>query len=60
MSDTLTIILADLNDEMQREVLKFYGYESAVEGNLDIVPLFVLEIDGSKSADDLTEDSPSH
>ena len=59
MSNTLTIMLADLNDETQREVLKFYGYESAVDGNLDVVPLFVLETDGSKSTDDLTEDSPS-
>ena len=59
MSETLTIMLADLNDETQKEVLAFYGYESAVEGNLDVVPLFMLETDGSKSADDLTEDSPS-
>ena len=43
MSDTLTIMLADLNYEAQREVLTFYGYESASDGNLDVVPLFVLE-----------------
>ena len=45
MSDTLNIMLDDLNDEAQKEVLKFYGYETAEEGNLDVVPLFVLETD---------------
>jgi hypothetical protein len=45
MSDTLTIMLDDLKDEAQKEVLKFYGYETAAEGNLDVVPLFVLETD---------------
>jgi len=43
MPETLTIMLADLNNQTQAEVLKFYGYESAEEGNLDIVPLFVPE-----------------
>jgi hypothetical protein len=43
MSETLTIMLDDLNSEAQREVLEFYGYETAAEGNLDVVPLFVLE-----------------
>ena len=43
MSETLIIMLADLNNQAQKEVLEFYGYESAQEGNLDVVPLFVLE-----------------
>lgn len=43
MSETLTIMLADLNTGAQREVLRFYGYQTPEEGNLDIVPLFVLE-----------------
>ena len=43
MSETLTIMLADLNDQSQKDVLEFYGYQNAKEGNLDIVPLFVLE-----------------
>jgi hypothetical protein len=43
MSETLTIMLDDLKSEAQKEVLKFYGYATAAEGNLDIVPLFVLE-----------------
>ena len=43
MPETLTIMFADLNERVQKEVLEFYGYESAEEGNLDIVPLFVLE-----------------
>ena len=45
MSEMLNIMLADLNGEAQREVLRFYGYESAAEGNLDVVPLFVLELE---------------
>ena len=56
MSESLTIMLADLNDEAQREVLTFYGYESAAEGNLDIVPLFVLETEESKPTDVLIDD----
>ena len=43
MSETLTIMLADLSTEAQREVLDFYGYQTPEEGNLDVVPLFVLE-----------------
>jgi hypothetical protein len=46
MSEELTSMLADLNDQAQKEVLEFYGYESAQEGNLDVVPLFVLEKEG--------------
>ena len=43
MSKTLSIMLEDLNSKAQREVLKFYGYDSPEEGNLDVVPLFILE-----------------
>ena len=43
MSETLTIMLADLKGRAQKEILKFYGYQSAKEGNLDVMPLFVLE-----------------
>ena len=43
MSKTLTIMLEDLNSDAQKEVLEFYGYDSPEEGNLDVVPLFVLE-----------------
>lgn len=43
MSEILTIMFDDLNNEAQKEVLQFYGYEAATEGNLDLVPLFVLE-----------------
>ena len=45
MSETLTIMFDDLKSEAQKEVLEFYGYETAAEGNLDVVPLFVLEKD---------------
>ena len=43
MSKTLTIMLEDLNGKAQKEVLEFYGYDGPEEGNLDVVPLFVLE-----------------
>ena len=43
MSETLTIMLADLNERVQKEVLGFYSYESTAEGNRDVVPLFVME-----------------
>jgi hypothetical protein len=43
MAKTLEIMLEDLNDKAQQEVLQFYGYESAKDGNLDVVPLFILE-----------------
>jgi len=51
MSEILTIMLADLTVETQRDVLKFYGYESAKEGNLDVMPLFVLETEESARED---------
>ena len=51
MSETLTIMLDELNSETQREVLRFYGYESAKEGNLDVMPLFVLETEESARKD---------
>ena len=46
MSETLTIMLADLKTGAREEVLRFYGYQAPEEGNLDVVPLFVLEKDG--------------
>ena len=48
MSETLTLMLAALNEEAQKEVLTFYGYENTAEGNLDVVPLFVLEKEDRK------------
>lgn len=43
MPKTLTIMLEDLNSKAQKEVLEFYGYDSPKAGNLDVVPLFILE-----------------
>ena len=43
MSKKLVIMFDDLDGKVQEEVLEFYGYESPVEGNFDITPLFVLE-----------------
>ena len=48
MPETLTIMFDDLNSEAQKEVLEFYGYATAAEGNLDIMPLFVLEAEDRK------------
>ena len=48
MSETQNIMLEDLNSKTQKEVLKFYGYETALEGNLDVIPLFVLETEDRK------------
>ena len=33
----------DLNEEAQKRLLKFLGISSPEEGNLDVVPLCVLE-----------------
>ncbi len=43
MSEALIIMLENLKSETQKEVLKFYSYETATEGSLDIIPLFLLE-----------------
>ena len=43
MSETLEIMFDDLNAKARKEVLEFYGYDSPKEGNLDVVPLFILE-----------------
>ena len=51
MSETLTIMLDDLNSDAQKEVLEFYGYTTAAEGNLDVMPLFVLETEDRKEQD---------
>jgi hypothetical protein len=51
MSETLTIMLNDLTNDAQKEVLAFYGYATAADGNLDLVPLFVLEAEGRKEQD---------
>jgi len=43
MSETLEIMFDDLDAKARKEVLEFYGYDSAEDGNLDVVPLFILE-----------------
>ena len=43
MSETLEIMFDDLDVKVQKKVLEFYGYDSPEEGNLDVVPLFILE-----------------
>lgn len=39
----MEIYLHDLNKEVQKAVLEFYKYNTAEDGNLDVVPLFILE-----------------
>lgn len=43
MSETLEIMFDDLESKAQQEVLEFYNYDSPEEGNLDVVPIFILE-----------------
>ncbi len=51
MLETLTIMFDDLTSEARKEVLQFYGYKTAAEGNLDVMPLFVLETEDRKEQD---------
>ena len=39
----IEIMFSDLNEKIQKEVLKEFGYKSEQEGNWDTFPLFVLE-----------------
>jgi len=48
MSETLEIMFDDLNARARKEVLEFYGYDGPEDGNLDVVPLFVLEKENKK------------
>ena len=41
----LEIYLSDLTPEKQAEVLRFYDYASAEDGNFDQFPLFTVEDD---------------
>lgn len=43
MPETLEIMFDDLDARARKKVLEFYGYDSPKDGNLDVVPLFVLE-----------------
>lgn len=39
----LEIYFKDLTPEAQKDVLKFYSFKSELDGNWDVIPLFVLE-----------------
>ena len=41
--DQLEIMFADLNEEAQKAVLEFFEIDTPEEGNMDLVPLFILE-----------------
>jgi hypothetical protein len=42
MADELEVFLSDLTPEAQRRVLRFLGFKTPEEGNLDVFPLFTL------------------
>lgn len=48
MSKTLEIYFSDLNNDAKADVLKFYNISSAREGNLNLIPLFILEYEESE------------
>lgn len=43
MPEEFTIMYEDLNENVQKELLEFYGIASPAEMNWDIVPLCILE-----------------
>lgn len=43
--NSIEIYFSDLNEEAQKEVLKLYGIKKVEDGNLDIIPLCVLEVE---------------
>jgi len=45
MEKYIEIYFDDLNEEAQERVLDFYGFSHKLEGNFDLIPLFVLEIE---------------
>jgi len=48
----IKVHLTDLKKEKQKEILKFLKLKSAEEGNYDIFPLFLLEIEGGLNESD--------
>ena len=42
---TLEIYFSDLNEKMQEEIYRFFGYTEEEGDNFDIIPLFILEYD---------------
>jgi len=43
--NTFEIMFDDLNDETQRLFLEFQGLESPEDGNFDISPLAIIELE---------------
>jgi hypothetical protein len=41
--DQLEITFSDLNEDAQRVVLEFFGIDTPEKGNIDLIPLFILE-----------------
>lgn len=41
--DKIEIMFDDLNEEMKKKILDFYGIKSTKDMNWDIIPLIVLE-----------------
>lgn len=38
----MNIMIEDLKPEKQTELLDFFGFKTAQEGNYDVLPLFIL------------------
>ena len=43
--DSLEIYYCDLNPDMQQKVLRLYGLDNPADGNFDILPLRVLDVE---------------
>jgi hypothetical protein len=48
----MEIFFSDLSERAQKEVLKFYGLDSAEDGNLDLIPIAVLEVEAEETGND--------
>jgi hypothetical protein len=58
--EPIEIYFSDLNDEGKEKVLKGYELESADEGNFDVLPLFILNVDDNSPEQGLDHhDEPS-
>ena len=49
------IYFSDLVSDVQQDVLDFYGLEKEEDGNFEICPLFILEVDNISREQELKE-----
>lgn len=48
--ETMEIFFSDLSERAKKKVLKFYGLDSAEDGNLDLIA--ILEVEAEETGDD--------